>query len=44
MESYGSTSACFKQGKKWGQKVQRRKKEELIETQRDWGAGCYKVS
>lgn len=41
LESYGSKSACFEHGKKWVQKIQHKKDEQLIETQRQWGAGCY---
>ena len=43
LESYGLKSGCFKHGEKWVQKLQHHKKEELIATQRDWGAGCYEV-
>lgn len=44
LESYGSKSACFEHGKKWVQKIQHKKDEQLIETQRQWGAGCYEVT
>ena len=44
LESYGSKSGCFEHGEKWVQKLQNRRKEELIEVQREWGAGCYEVT
>lgn len=43
LESYGPKSACFEHGERWVQKLHHKKGEELIETQRDWGAGCYEV-
>ena len=44
LESYGPKSACFEHGEKWVQKISHKKKEEVIETQRRWGAGCYEVT
>lgn len=44
LETYGLKSACFEHGEKWVQKMRHKQKEQLIETQRQWGAGCYEVT
>ena len=44
LESYGPKSGCFEHDEKWVQKLlHKNKEEEVIEIQREWGAGCYEV-